>query len=119
MITALPRVVDDSVRSFPCGVKLSLGRISSRCGNLAQDEVSYIKSSEFYPFIVVFGHLLLVLHHSAGSFVSYFVQAIQVESQFVVIALFAECLSSDAGYPYLDRDHYFSAIGESEGGFSR
>ena len=80
MITALPGVVDDSVRSFPCGAKLSLGRISGRCGNLAQDEVSYVKSSEFYSFIVVFGHLLLVLRHSVGSFISNFVQAIQVES---------------------------------------
>ena len=93
MITALPGVVDDSVRSFPCGAKLSLGRISSRCGNLAQDEVSYVKSFEFYPLIVVFGHLLLVLCHSAGNFVSYFVQEIQIESQFVVIAHLAECLS--------------------------
>ena len=73
VITTLPKVVDDLVRSFPCGAQLSLGRISSRCGNLAQDEVAYVKSSEFYPLIVVFGHLLLVLRHSAGSFVSYFV----------------------------------------------
>jgi len=35
VITALPRVVDDSVRSFPIRAKLSLVRISSCCGNLA------------------------------------------------------------------------------------
>ena len=39
VITALPRVVDDSVRSCPCGAKLSLGRVCSRSGNLVQDEI--------------------------------------------------------------------------------
>ena len=80
MIAALPGVMDDSVRSFPCGAKLSLGRVSSSCGDLTQDEVAYVKSSELYPLVVVFGHLLLVLRHSAGSFVSYFVQTIQFDS---------------------------------------
>ena len=39
VITALPRIVDNSVRSFPCGAKLSLGRVFSRSGNLAQDKI--------------------------------------------------------------------------------
>ena len=73
MIAILPRIVDDSVKSFPCGAKLSLGRVSSHCGDLAQDEVAYVKSSELYSLVVVFGHLLLVFHNSGGSFVSYFV----------------------------------------------
>ena len=73
MIAALPEVVDDSVGSFPCRAKLSLGRVSSRCGDLVQDEVAYVKSSELYPLVVVFSHLLLVFRHSTGSFVSYFV----------------------------------------------
>ena len=119
VITALPEVVDNSVGSFPCGAKLSLGRIFCCCGDFVQDEVSYIESSEFYSLIVVFGHLLLVLCHFVGSFVSYFVQAIQFKPQLVVITLLAECLSFDASYPYLDRDHCFSYIGEFEGGFSR
>ena len=59
VITALLGVVDYSVKSFPCGAKLSLGRIFSRCGNIAQNEVSYVKSSEFYSLIVVFDHFLL------------------------------------------------------------
>ena len=80
MIAALLGVVDDSVGTFPCGAKLSLGRVSSHCGDLAQDEVAYVQSSELYPLVVVFDHLLLVYHHSAGSFVSYFVQTIQVDS---------------------------------------
>ena len=118
VITALPGVVDDSVRSFPYGAKLSLVRIFCCCGNFVQEEVSYGESSEFYSLIVVFGHLLLVLCHSARSFVSYFVQTIQVKPQLVVITLFAECLSFDVGYSYLDKDHCFSSIGESKGGFS-
>ena len=76
VIAALPGVMDDSVRSFPCGAKLSLGRVSSRGGNLAQDEIPYVKSFELYPLIVIFGHLLLVLRHSVGSCVSYFVYTI-------------------------------------------
>ena len=119
VITALLGVLDDLVGSFPCAAKLSLGRIFRCCGDFAQDEVSYIELSEFYLLIVVFGHLLLVLCHSAGSFFSYFVQTIQVKPQLVVITLLPECLSFDAGYSYLDRDHHFSSIGESEGGFSR
>ena len=80
---------------------------------------SPMSSSELYPLIVVFGHLLLILRHSAGSFVSYFVQTIQVDSQVIVITFFVEYLSPDAGYSYLDRDHCFSAIGEPKGGLSR
>ena len=59
MIAALPGVVDDSVGSFPCRAKLSLGKVPSHCGDLAQDEVAYVKSSELYPLVVVFNHLLL------------------------------------------------------------
>ena len=70
MIATLSGVVDDSVGTFPCEAKLSLGRVSSRCGDLALDKVAYVQSSELYPLVVVFGHLLLVLHHSAGSFIS-------------------------------------------------
>ena len=119
VIAALLGVVDNSVGSFPCGAKFSLGRVFSRCDDLTQDEVAYVKSSELYPIVVVFGHLLLVLRHSAGSLVSYFVQIVQVDSQVIVIVFFVEYLSLDVGYSYLNRDHCFSAIGESEGGFSR
>ena len=76
VVAPLSRVVDDSVRFFPCGAKLSLGGIFGHSGNLAQDKIPYVKSSELYPFIVVFGHLLLILRHSDGSFFSYFVQTI-------------------------------------------
>ena len=119
MIIALPGVMDDSVGTFQCGAKLSLGGVFSRRGDLAQDEVAYVQSSELYPFIVVFGHLLLIPRHFDGSFFSYFVQTIQVDSQVIVIALFVEYLSPDVDYSYLDRDHCFSAIGELEWGFSR
>ena len=119
MVAALPGVVDDLVGSFPCGAKLSLGRVYSRCGDRTQDEVTYVESSEFYPLVVVFGHLLLVFRHSIGNFVSYFVQIVQVDSQVIVIVLFVECLLPDAGYFYFDWDHCFNAIGESEGDFSR
>ena len=76
MVAALLGVVDNSVGSFPCGAKLSLGRVSSRCGDRTQDEVTYVESFELYPLVVVFGHLLLVFRHSTGSFVSYFVQIV-------------------------------------------
>ena len=80
MIAALLGVVDNSVRSFSYGAKLSLGKVPSRCGDLMQDEIAYVKSSELYPLVVIFGHLLLVFCHFVGSFVSYFIQTIQVDS---------------------------------------
>ena len=110
--------MNDSVRSFLCGTQLSLGRVFSCCGGLAQDKVTYVQSSEFNPLIVVFSHLQLILCHLAGGFVLYFVQTVQVESQFIAIALFVERLSSDACYSYFDRDYCFSAIGKPEGGLS-
>ena len=118
VVAPLSRVVDDLVGSFPCGAKLSLGWISGRSGNLAQDQIPYIKSSKLYPLIVVFRHLQLILRHSDGSLFSYFVQTVQALPQMIVITLFVECLSLDAGHSYFDQDHDFSAMGESERGFS-
>ena len=119
MVAALSRVVNDPVRPFLCEAELPLCGISGCRGNLAQDEISYVQSSEFYPFIVVVGHPLLVLCYSDGRFFSHFVQAIQVDSQVVTIALFVERLSPGAGYSYLHRNHGFCAVCESEGSFSR
>ena len=42
MIIALPGVMVDSVGTFQCGAKLSLGGVFSRRGDLAQDEVAYV-----------------------------------------------------------------------------
>ena len=114
MIAVLPGVMDDSVGTFPCGAKLSLGRVFSCRGDLVQDEVAYVQSFELY-LLVVFGHLLLVYRHYAVSFVLYFVQTIQVELQLVVVVFFTQYLSPDAGYSCLDQDYYFRAVGESEG----
>ena len=72
--------MNDLVRSFPHRTQLSLGRVFSCWGGLAQDVVSYIQSFEFNPLIIVLGHLFLILRHLAGCVVSYFVQTVQVES---------------------------------------
>ena len=114
VITALQGVVDDSVGTLSYGAKFSLGRVFSRRADLAQDEVANVQSSELYPLVVVFSHLLLVYRHSTESFVSYFVQKIQVDLQLVVVVFFAQYLSPDAGYSYLDQDYCFSAVGESK-----
>ena len=79
MVAALSKVVNDPVRPFPCGAELPLCGISGCRGNLVQDEISYVQSSEFYPFIVVVVHPLLVLCYSDGRFFSHFVQEIQVD----------------------------------------
>ena len=118
VVTALSRVVHDPVWPLPCGAKLPLCEIFSCRGNLAQDEISYVQSSEFYSFIVVVSHPLLVLCYSNGCFFSHFVQAIQVDPQVVIVALFMERPSPGTGYSHLHRDHGFCAIGESKGGFS-
>ena len=80
VIIALSRVMDDLVGSFPCEVELSLDKVSSCWGDLPQDEVFYVKSSELHSLIVVLGYLLLVLRQLVGGFLSYFVYTIQVDS---------------------------------------
>ena len=80
MIVALSGVMDDPVGSFPCRAELSLGRISNCRCDLAQDEVSYVKSSEPHSLVIVLGHLLLILRHLVGGFLSHFVQTVQVDS---------------------------------------
>ena len=80
VIVALPGIMSDLVGSFPGWAKLPLGWVlGSRC-DFEQDEVSYIKLSELHSLVVVLGHLLLVLRHLIGCFVSKFIQAIQVDS---------------------------------------
>ena len=79
MITALQGVVDDLVGTLSYGAKFSLGRVFSRRGDLAQDEVANVQSSELYPLVVVFGHLLLVLRHLVKSFISDLIQVVLVD----------------------------------------
>ena len=67
----------------PCRVLPSLVLACLALGPLLQEslfevEVSNVEPFQFYSLIVVFGHLLLVLDHSLGGLVSYFVQTIQV-----------------------------------------
>ena len=119
MITTLSRVMDDSVGSFPGWAEFSLGTVFGYQGDFVQDKVTYVKSSKFHSLVVVFGHLLLILHHCMKSSVFDLVQAIQVYPQLIVVAFFVERLSSDAGDSHLDWDHCLGAISESEGGFSR
>ena len=113
MVAALSRVVNDPVRPFPCGAELPLCEIFDCRGNLTQDEISYVQLFKLYPFIVLVGHPLLVLCYSYGRFFSHFVQAIQVDPQVVIVALFVEHLSPGAGYSHFHWDHGFCAIGES------
>ena len=76
MIAALPGIMGDFVESFLGWAKLPLGRVLGSMCDFAQDEVSYIKSSELHSLVVVLNHLLLVLHHLIGCSVSRFVQEI-------------------------------------------
>ena len=63
VIDALPGIIGDFVGSFPDWTELPLNWvIGGRC-DFVQDEVSNIKSSELHLFVVVLGHLLLVLCH--------------------------------------------------------
>ena len=92
-----------------------MSRAFSCCSDLAQDKVPYVQSPKFDPLVVILGHLFLILCHPTGCVVSYFVQAVQVESQFIVIESFCESFSSDARYPNLYWDYCFCAIGKLEG----
>ena len=79
MITALFGVMDDPVRSFIGWTEFSLGWVFSCWGDFVQDKVAYAKSCEFHSFVVVLGHLLLVLCHLVGGSISDFIQAVQVD----------------------------------------
>ena len=118
MVTPLPRVVNDAIWPFPCRAQLPLRRVFSSYSDFAKDEVPYGQTPEFDPLIVILGHFLLILCHSIRRIVSYFIQAIQVEPQSLVIESLSESSSPDACYSYFDRDYCFSAIGKPEGGFS-
>ena len=72
--------MSDFVGSFLGWAKLPLGWVLGGMCNFAQDEISYVKSSKLHSLIVVLSHLLLVLRHLTGCFVSGFVQVIQVDS---------------------------------------
>ena len=102
MIAALLGVIDNLIGPFPRAGKLSSGRVSGCRGNLTQDIVSYVKSSELHSLVIVLGHLLLVLRHLIGGFLSHFVQTVQVDSYLVVIILLVEHLSPNADYSHLD-----------------
>ena len=76
MISTLSGVTNDPVRSFPGWAELTLGKVFSCRGDLAQDKVPYVKSSELHSLVLVLGHLLLVLRHSVRNFISDPIQAI-------------------------------------------
>ena len=118
MIVALLRIIGDLIGPFLGWAKLPLGRVfGSKC-DFAQDEVSYVKSSELHSLVVVLSHLLQLPHHLIGCFVFDFIQAVQVDSEMIIIAVFMENFSSHAGDYHFDWDYCFGAIGESERGFS-
>ena len=79
MIAALFRVTGDPVGSFPGWAEFTLGRVFGCQGDLVQDDVPYVKSSELHSLVVVLDHLLLVLRHSFISFIFDLVQAVQVD----------------------------------------
>ena len=76
MIAALSGVMDDPIGPYPRRGKLSSGRVSGCRGNLTQDMVSYVKSFELHSLVIVLGHLLPVLRHLVGGFLSHFVQTV-------------------------------------------
>ena len=116
VIATLPRIMDDFVASFLGWAKLPLGWVHGSQCDFAQDDISYVKSFELHSLVVVLSHLLLVLCHFVGCFVSGFVQAIQIDSYLIVIAAFVENISPHAGDPYFDWDYCFGAISEIERG---
>ena len=118
VIAILPEIMGDFVWSFPSWTKLPLSWVLGGKCDFAQDEVSNIKSSKLHSLVVALRHLLLVLCHLAWCFVSKLVQAIQVDSQLIVITTFMESFSSQAGDSYFNWNYCFDAISETEGGLS-
>ena len=60
MVGAFPLPRRDSVRSFPVGAKLSMGRVSGSAHYLSQNEISNLKVFVFDSGVIVFGHTVLV-----------------------------------------------------------
>ena len=58
---------------------------------------------------------MLIFHHLLRCFISYLVQAVQVDSQLIVVTFFIEGLSSHASDSYFDWYHCLGAIGKPEG----
>ena len=80
MVVALPGIMGDFVGSFPGWAKLPLGGVLGSQCDFVQDEISYVKSFELHSFVVILGHLLLVLYHFARCSVSGFIEVNQVDS---------------------------------------
>ena len=80
VIATLLEVMDDLVGSLPCGAEFPLGRVFGCWGDFAQDKVSYVKSFELHPPVVILDNLLLVLCHLMRNSFSNLVYAIQVDS---------------------------------------
>ena len=65
MIALLSRLMDDPVGFFLGWAEFPLDKVFGCWGDFAQDKVPYVKSSELHSFVIVLGHLLLVLGDSA------------------------------------------------------
>ena len=115
MIATLFGVIGDPVRPFPSWANFPLGWIFGCRSDFVYDKVPYVKSSELHSFVIVFGHLLLILRHPARSSFSNFVQAIQIDLQLIIVVVFMEELLSNVGDSHFNQDYCLNTIGESKG----
>ena len=60
MVSAFPLPRRDSVRSFPIGAELPLGRVFSGAHDLSKNEISNLEVSVSDLRVVVFGQAVLV-----------------------------------------------------------
>lgn len=68
--------------------------------NFSEDEVPSIKSFDLHFLVIVPGHCSFVLFHSLLSFVSNFVDQVQIAINFFFILLFFISLQPNARQPY-------------------
>ena len=109
VVSASPEVVDDLVRSFLIWAQLLLCRVSDGKCYSSQEQLPFIKASWHYLPIVVPSHEVLILSQPLLYTCSDLVQQVQVDAQFIDVALFIVVIHSGAGKSYLCWYHNFSA----------
>ena len=111
-------MVNNFIKSFPCWSQFSSRWVFCYLQKFSADEVPWIKSSDLHFLIIVPSHCSFVLRHSLLSFISNFVDQVQIAIKFLLILLFFISLHPNACQPYFHWDDGLKAKSQLEWCFS-
>ena len=109
---SLPRC--NSVRSFPIGVELSLGRIFSGAHYLPQNKISDLEVSVFDLRVVVLRHEVLVSCQPLLSCCPDLVHQVKLQAYSFIILVLVTVLHSVACEPYFCWDDCLASVCQSK-----